>query len=102
MTHNPRKANGSKYRRLRSQLLASEDRCCICGGPIDRSLKTPHPMSAEIEHLVPVSKGGAVYARANCGISHRICNQRKGNKILMVHEEKSNIKGEAIETSKEW
>jgi 5-methylcytosine-specific restriction endonuclease McrA len=82
MPSNPRTRNGAKYRRLRTQLLATEDRCSICGGHIDKSLKTPHPLSAELEHVVPLSCGGAAYRRENLAIAHRRCNRFKSNKVL--------------------
>jgi 5-methylcytosine-specific restriction endonuclease McrA len=101
MARNPRTVNGTRYRRLRKHLLAVEDICCICGGHIDKSLKTPHPMSAEVEHLVPISKGGAIYAHDNCGVAHRICNQRKGNKMTLQTKSNDGMTA-STPTSREW
>lgn len=38
-------------------------------------------MSYELDELVPVSRGGDPYDIDNVGPAHRICNQRKGNKM---------------------
>ena len=80
MANNPRYANGHRRRQIRKRLLASEDICAICGLPIDKSLKTPHPMSAEVDEIIPVSKGGNPLDIRNCRLVHRICNARRGNK----------------------
>jgi hypothetical protein len=54
--------------------------CRICGEPIDRSLVWPNPMSASLDHIVPLSKGGN-HVRANVQASHLHCNISKSNKI---------------------
>jgi 5-methylcytosine-specific restriction endonuclease McrA len=102
VARNPRTANGSKYRRLRRQVLASDDRCCLCGGYVDRSLRSPHPMSATVEHLIPISKGGGVYAESNLGIAHRICNLRRGNRMPGAAATDGGAVDEPIMTSREW
>jgi 5-methylcytosine-specific restriction endonuclease McrA len=33
----------------------------------------------EIDEIIPVSKGGDPFDLANCQLTHRRCNQRKGN-----------------------
>ncbi len=94
---NPRTANGARRRGLRAQVLAEESACWICGGPVDKTLTVewgkhgpkckgdgcpgcvPHPMRAEVDEVVPVSKGGSPYDRSNCRLSHRQCNRQRGN-----------------------
>jgi hypothetical protein len=49
-------------------------------GPIDPELKYPHPLSAEPDHVVPLSLGGTDTA-PNKRAAHRICNQRRGNRM---------------------
>ncbi|MGB2557744.1 HNH endonuclease [Cellulosimicrobium cellulans] len=39
----------------------------------------PHPMRAEVDEIVPISLGGSPYERSNCRLTHRICNQKRGN-----------------------
>lgn len=79
---NPRYKNGSARRKIRKWLLQTCDTCALCGKPIDKTLKTPHPMSAEVDEIIPVSKGGSPIRRDNVQLVHRCCNQKKSNKLV--------------------
>ena len=50
--------------------------CHICEMPIDYVLRSPDPMSFEVDHIVPLARGGADVL-ANKGASHRVCNRAK-------------------------
>jgi len=76
---NGRYANGARRRSIRARVLASENDCALCGLPVDKTLKTPHPMSPEVDEIKPFSLGGSATERGNTQLTHRICNQRKGN-----------------------
>lgn len=52
--------------------------CGICREPVDRSLAFPDHLSASLDHIVPLSRGGP-HTRANSQCSHWICNSRKTN-----------------------
>jgi 5-methylcytosine-specific restriction endonuclease McrA len=54
-------------------------RCQRCGRAVDRRLRAPHPKSASIDHIVPLSQNGA-HAYRNVQLAHRICNTKKGVK----------------------
>lgn len=54
--------------------------CGICAGPIDRRLKWPHPDSPSIDHILPLSMGGA-HEQENAQWAHLACNLRKGNRL---------------------
>lgn len=95
---NPRYKNTAKRNQIRRRLLYSTDVCALCGKPIDKSLKTPHPMSAEVDEIIPISKGGSPIDPDNVQLVHRSCNQRKGNKI----ETKISIKNLPLPTSRDW
>ncbi|TCD53838.1 endonuclease [Alloscardovia theropitheci] len=71
--------NGNRRRKLRARVIAAYDTCWICGKPIDKSLKTPHPMSPEVDEIIPVSRGGSPFDWNNCRLAHRICNEIKSN-----------------------
>lgn len=77
---NERVSNGWRRRQLRQRVLAAYDVCAICGKPVDKTLQTPHPMSAEVDELIPVSRGGDPYSFTNCRLTHRICNRMKSDK----------------------
>lgn len=95
MAANPRVSNGSRRRALRKRVAAMGLPCALCGAPIDYSLTTyvdpadgrrkPHPMSYELDEIVPVSKGGDPLDPGNVQPAHRICNQRKGNGTVPPH-----------------
>mgnify|MGYP001950775089 FL=1 len=49
---------------------------------MDFSLKNPHPMSAQVDHLIPVSKGGHPSDISNLQLVHRTCNRQKSDKLV--------------------
>lgn len=76
---NPRRSNGSARTALRRGVAAMGLPCALCGRPIDYSLPPGHPMSYELDEIVPVSRGGSPLDPSNVQPAHRICNQRKGD-----------------------
>jgi len=64
--------------------------CCVCGLPIDPSLRRPNKLSVSLEHFIPLSKGGN-HSRENCSASHIICNMRKGAKLISGNFEGASI-----------
>lgn len=57
--------------------------CGICGEAMDRSLRRPDPLSKSIDHILPLSKGGA-HAQSNLQWAHLVCNFRKGDRFPAV------------------
>ncbi len=51
-------------------------RCQLCRKKVDPSLEWPHPMSKSLDHVVPLSKGGA-HRAANVQLAHLTCNIAK-------------------------
>lgn len=51
--------------------------CYLCDTPTDQDAKVPHPLAATVEHVIPLSKGGAD-APHNVRCAHFSCNVRKG------------------------
>lgn len=76
---NPRRSNSHRRNQLRARILSAYDTCYICGKPVDKSLKTPHPLSPEVDEIIPVSRGGDPYSFTNCRLTHRQCNRLKSN-----------------------
>lgn len=76
---NPRRANGTRRTALRKRVASMDLPCHLCGKPIDYELPAGHPMSYELDEIVPVSKGGDPLDPGNVAPAHRICNQRKGD-----------------------
>lgn len=50
--------------------------CQICGGEVPRRLKHPHPLSATMDHRIPLAADGT-HGYANVQLAHFICNSRK-------------------------
>lgn len=60
------------------------DRCCYCGTPMSFSLAEDHvyiPLRATIEHVVPLSLGGA-HSMENAALACWQCNVRKGDRTV--------------------
>ena len=58
-------------------------------------------MSAEVDEIVPVSKGGSPYDRGNVQLVHRICNQRKSDKIIRSGERQKAV-NRPLPTLRSW
>jgi 5-methylcytosine-specific restriction endonuclease McrA len=54
-------------------------RCGICGRKVNRDLAWPHPKSASLDHVEPLSRGGE-HSRANTRLAHLDCNIQRGNR----------------------
>lgn len=54
--------------------------CGICNGSIDRAALFPHPQSASLDHIVPLSLGGA-HKPSNVRATHLYCNASRGNRV---------------------
>ena len=70
------------FEAARKKILATQDICGICGKPVDKTLRSPHPMSATVDHIIPVSKGGHPSDLSNLQLAHRCCNREKSNKLV--------------------
>lgn len=61
----------------RLEILERDDWCCgICGHPIDKTLRWPHPQSGSVDHIKSLASGGE-HSRANAQAAHLKCNQSK-------------------------
>ena len=102
---NPRRTNSTKRNNLRAQVLREETNCWLCGKPVDVNLKAGLPESPEVDEILPVSLGGNPYDRKNTRLAHRLCNQRRGNKLPAeaIEAARAKTKNETpLKTSREW
>ncbi|MCP3817822.1 HNH endonuclease [Streptomyces sp. A3M-1-3] len=69
------------YRKIRARILAESDVCILCG----------HGAADAVDHITPVSKGGApldpdnlapIHGVGKCPTCLRSCNSEKSNKPL--------------------
>ena len=54
-------------------------RCHLCKKLARLDVNHLHPFAAEVDHLIPISKGGK-HVWDNVAIAHRDCNMKKSNK----------------------
>lgn len=56
------------------------DYCSICGLPVPTDAFKPHPLAAEVDHIVPIARGGS-HDPKNLALAHKTCNIAKGDKF---------------------
>lgn len=71
-----------QFERNKKKIYATQDICAICGKPVDFSIPYPHPLSACIDHIIPVSKGGHPSDINNMQLAHMTCNRQKSDKLI--------------------
>ena len=71
----------TQFDRNKRILLQTQEICGICGKPVDKSLRYPHPMSATVDHIIPVSKGGHPSDIDNLQLAHWCCNRQKSDSL---------------------
>ena len=76
--HDP--ARSTVFKKNKKIILATQSICGICGQPIDKSLKYPHPMSPTVDHIIPCTRGGSDELD-NLQLAHRKCNRLKSDKM---------------------
>lgn len=81
------------FERNKKRILMTQDCCGICGKPVDKSISYPNPLSACIDHIVPIDRGGHPSDIDNLQLAHWICNRQKSNKLL---EPKADSSAEVI------
>jgi hypothetical protein len=90
-THRQRARHyGVEYETIDRDYIFNRDNwtCHLCGSKIDPKIIHPAEMSATIDHVIPMSKGGA-HTKENVRAAHFICNNRKhaqavGEQMLLI------------------
>jgi 5-methylcytosine-specific restriction endonuclease McrA len=73
--------NTSRWRKLRREVLASEDTCHICGNPVDVTLPHRDPWAPQVDHIVPIWVDPTLaLERSNVRLSHFRCNRARDNR----------------------
>lgn len=94
-----------EYERNKKKIYASQTVCGICGKPVDKFLRYPHPLSPCIDHIVPIAKGGHPSDRENLQLAHWTCNRQKSDKIIRRHkkaEEDETLSNRVLPQSRDW
>lgn len=66
----------------KKRIYATQTICGICGKPVDLTLRYPHPLSACIDHIIPIAKGGHPSDYENLQLAHWTCNRQKSDKLV--------------------
>jgi hypothetical protein len=75
-------AHQQQFRANKKRIYATQTVCGICGRPVDFTLKYPHPLSACIDHIIPIAKGGHPSDISNLQLAHWCCNRQKSDKLV--------------------
>lgn len=73
------RAYGVRYEPISRAVVYERDgwTCGICRKSVDPTLRGPHPLSASLDHVKPLSRGGDhLYSNVQC--AHFLCNSQKG------------------------
>ena len=87
----------------KKRIFATQTVCGICGRPVDFSLVYPHPLSACIDHIIPVAKGGHPSDIENLQLAH--CNRQKSDKLVerkAVGEQQEIISNRILPHTVDW
>lgn len=75
------------YDSNRKKILKMQELCGICGNPVDKKLKPPHPLAPVIDHIIPIAKGGHPSDIKNLQLAHATCNRQKSDKLFVAQKE---------------
>lgn len=86
--------NQASWASARQRAIMSKDPVCAqCHNFVDvnEPLKLPsgrlNPLAVEVDHIVPISRGGAPYELDNLQLTHMQCNRKKGAKMASDYDE---------------
>jgi hypothetical protein len=73
---------GTQTEKVKSLTVYERDAwtCGLCSTPVDQNLAHPHPMSASLDHVLPLAKGGT-HTYTNVQLAHLTCNVSKGARV---------------------
>lgn len=93
------------YEQNKRRILATRDICGICGRPVDKSLRFPHPLSPTIDHIIPVDRGGHPSDIDNLQLAHFTCNRQKSNKLREPKEaakQQEQLSNRVLPQARDW
>ncbi len=87
---------GALVERYKEQDIFERDEwiCQICGKPVDPTLKSPHPLSKSIDHIIPLQprpgEPKGTDEPNNVHLAHIVCNISKGNRPISKSTKNAN------------
>lgn len=91
--------------RNKKKIMATQTICGICGKPVDKLLRYPHPLSPCVDHIIPVARGGHPSDIDNMQLAHWTCNRQKSDKLLKQHrkaQEDETLSNRILPLSRDW
>ena len=76
----------SVFEKNREIVRKTQTICAICGQPVDKRLKWPHPMAATVDHIIPINKGGHPSDLSNLQLAHFRCNRQKWDRLAVSEQ----------------
>lgn len=92
----------SSYEKAKKIIYASQSNCAICGRSVDFDKKFPDPWSATVDHIIPVSKGGAPASLENLQLAHLQCNRIKSNRLVQPQIKEKAVSNRDLPLSLDW
>lgn len=80
-------AHRGAYTKNKKIIFKTQNTCGICGKPVDFTIKTPDPLSAVIDHIIPIAKSGHPSDIDNLQLAHWTCNRLKSDKLFNTTKE---------------
>ncbi|MCR5584570.1 MAG: HNH endonuclease [Lachnospiraceae bacterium] len=90
------------FEKNRKRILARDSVCAICGRPVDKSLPQHDPMAPQIDHIIPISKGGHPSDIDNLCLVHACCNKAKSDKVYLSDKENKAVSNQNLPWSVDW
>ena len=85
------------FERNKKKILATQSVCGICGLPVNKKLKYPHPMAPCVDHIIPIDRSGHPSDISNLQLAHWKCNRAKSNKLMTPGAKKARSAGDEAE-----
>jgi 5-methylcytosine-specific restriction endonuclease McrA len=93
--------NRRAYEFNKIKVLKENEICGICGQVVDKKYGYPNPLSATVDHIIPISKGGSIIDIKNLQLAHNYCNRRKWDTIKGLNTDKQQV-SEVLNVSRDW
>lgn len=93
--------NKDAWKKARERVIAMSDPvCAICQGYVDKDAPPYTPTSPEVDHIIPIIRGGSPYEIENLQLTCFKCNRKKGARMASDYE--ANEAENACPLSNNW